>query len=103
MSLSLRFHNRMTDNDPNLRPSVGDCAKEMDSWLNEVDEWFLAQRKEWDLMAKMLFNDKPPRRAEYRDAGTIVAVLNQLAVTSRTCYYTHLYHLYRGLYWIFVS
>lgn len=72
--------NRMTDNDPNLRPSAGDCAKEMDSWLNEVDEWFLAQRKEWDLMAKMLFNDKPPRRAEYRDAGTIVAVLNQLAV-----------------------
>lgn len=72
--------NQATENDPMKRPSCTDFAKILDVWLDIATVDYLAQRSEWDLLAKSLFNDRPPRRAEYRDVQTIVAVLNQLVV-----------------------
>lgn len=72
--------NQATENDPLKRPSCADFAKKLDVWLKILSVDYLALRSEWDLLAKSLFNGRPPRRAEYRDVRTIVSVLNQLVV-----------------------
>lgn len=70
--------NQATENDPGKRPSGEDFAKVLEAWLRIVDVDFLAQRNEWDLLAKSLFNGEVPRRAEYCEVRAIVAVLKQL-------------------------
>lgn len=72
--------NQATENDPLKRPSCADFAKTLDLWLKISSVDYLALRSEWDLLAKSLFNGRPPRRAEYRDVRMIVSVLNQLVV-----------------------
>lgn len=72
--------NQATENDPLKRPSCADFAKMLDEWLKISSVDYLALRSEWNLLAKSLFNGRPPRRAEYRDIRTIVSVLNQLVV-----------------------
>lgn len=69
-----------TDNDPAKRPTAAEFAKRLEVYLKIIDVGSLAQRSEWDFLAKSLFNGNPPRHAEYDDPLTIVSILNQLAV-----------------------
>lgn len=70
-----------TDNNPEIRPSIGQFKKRLEMWLDIYEDEEKSQMSDWNFLDKQLFGIYSPESASWKTPEKIVAVLNIIGTT----------------------